>query len=171
MSLQIIDEDQYTPTVHYGAGNYTISKKQIGTRYVLVAVRTLIDPIHHLIGTAIGWGGNPEKVALYVLVTLRKNDSATVYAMSVPANVPVDGFWSISVYNAEGYFQKNEYSAYSLNNITAKKDAGGSTKIQFGKILNCLPIMDGWNYTVRIYRPRAEILNGTWKFPEAHPVR
>ena len=27
----------------------------------------------------------------------------------------------------------------------------------------------GWNYTVRLYRPRAEILNGKWKFPEAQP--
>jgi hypothetical protein len=27
--------------------------------------------------------------------------------------------------------------------------------------------MKGWNYTVRLYRPRIEILNGTWKFPEA----
>jgi hypothetical protein len=34
---------------------------------------------------------------------------------------------------------------------------------------NCLPIMKGWNYVVRLYRPRAEILNGTWKFPEAQP--
>jgi hypothetical protein len=43
--------------------------------------------------------------------------------------------------------------------------------IQFGgcdgKIPNCLPITKGWNYMVRLYRPRAEILNGTWKFPEA----
>jgi len=38
------------------------------------------------------------------------------------------------------------------------------------KIPNCLPIMKGWNYTVRLYRPRAEILNGKWKFPEAQPV-
>jgi len=29
--------------------------------------------------------------------------------------------------------------------------------------------MPGWNYTVRLYRPRAEILNGTWKFAEAQP--
>ena len=28
--------------------------------------------------------------------------------------------------------------------------------------------MKGWNYTVRLYRPRPEILNGT-KFPEAEP--
>jgi hypothetical protein len=30
--------------------------------------------------------------------------------------------------------------------------------------------MSCWNYMVRLYRPRAEILNGTWKFPEAQPV-
>jgi hypothetical protein len=29
----------------------------------------------------------------------------------------------------------------------------------------------GWNYAVRLYRPRAEIRNGTWKFPEAVPVK
>jgi hypothetical protein len=33
-------------------------------------------------------------------------------------DVPIDGVWSISVYNAEGYFQKNPYAAYTLNNIT-----------------------------------------------------
>jgi len=30
--------------------------------------------------------------------------------------------------------------------------------------------MPGWNYTVRLYRPRVEILDGTWKFPEAKPT-
>jgi hypothetical protein len=29
----------------------------------------------------------------------------------------------------------------------------------------------GWNYTVRQYRPRKAILDGTWKFPEAEPVQ
>jgi hypothetical protein len=36
-----------------------------------------------------------------------------------------------------------------------------------GRIPNCLPTMPGWNYMVRLFRPRAEIVNGTWKFPEA----
>jgi hypothetical protein len=26
------------------------------------------------------------------------------------------------------------------------------------------------SYTVRLYRPRPEILNGKWKFPEPQPV-
>jgi hypothetical protein len=80
--------------------------------------------------------------------------------------VPVDGFWFVTVYDATGHFQKNGLNAYSLNNMTAKKDAGGCD----GKTANCLPIMDGWNYLVRLYRPRKEVLDGTWKFPEAQPV-
>ena len=90
-----------------------------------------VDPVRHLIGTAAAWGGNPDKDAIYLNVTPTKNDGTTVYKLNVK-DVPVDGFWSISVYNAEGYFEKNPYDAYTLNNITAKKSADGSIAIQFG---------------------------------------
>jgi hypothetical protein len=89
-------------------------------------------------------------------------------------DVPVDGFWSISLYNAEGFFVPNKFNAYTLNNITAKKNAEGTVAVQFGgcdgQIANCLPTMPGCNYIVRLYRPRAEILDGKWKFPNASPV-
>ncbi len=132
-----------------------------------------VDPVRHLVGTAAGWGGNPDKDATYLNVTPAKNDGTTVYRLKVGA-VPVDAFWSISLYNAKGYFEPNKLNAYSLNNVTAKKGADGSVAVQFGgcdgAVANCLPITPGWNYTVRLYRPRAEILNGTWKFPEPQPV-
>ncbi len=89
-------------------------------------------------------------------------------------DVPVDGFWSISVYDAKGRFVKDKFDAYTLNNITATKDADGSITVQFGgcdgRTANCLPIFPGWNYMVRLYRPRLEILKGTWNFPEAQPL-
>jgi hypothetical protein len=34
-----------------------------------------------------------------------------------------------------------------------------------GKLPNCVPILKGRNYMVRLYRPRAEVLDGRWKFP------
>jgi Protein of unknown function (DUF1214) len=115
-----------------------------------------------------------KKDAMYLTVVPSKNDGVTIYKLTAKA-VPVDGFWSISAYNAKGYFEKNQYDAYSLNNITAEKNADGSVTIQFGgcdgKIPNCLPTASGWNYWVRLYRPRAEILNGSWKFPDAQPVQ
>ncbi|HBD35887.1 MAG TPA: carboxylesterase, partial [Cupriavidus sp.] len=39
-----------------------------------------------------------------------------------------------------------------------------------GQLPNCLPIVPGWNYTVRLYRPHAEIVRGAWSFPQAQAV-
>lgn len=134
--------------------------------------KTEVDPVRHLVASAAAWGGNPDKDATYLNITPEKNDGKTIYKLEVK-DVPVEGFWSISLYNSKGYYEKNPYDAYSLNNVTAQsKD--GSIGIQFGgcdgKIPNCLPTMEGWNYTVRLYRPRESILNGTWKFPDPQPV-
>jgi hypothetical protein len=238
MSLQVIDEDQYTHGVFYGAGSHTLTRKAIGTRYVVAAVRTLVDPenpkdveevyglqdqikvaqnnsgrfevphwdpvsqkkvrgalltlgstlpdtrrmygartevdpVRFLIGAALGWGANPPKQALYLNVDPARNDGDTIYRLNV-GHVPVDGFWSVSVYDGNGYFKANPYNAYSLNNITAIKNADGSISIQFGgcdgKVPNCLPVTKGWNYMVRLYRPQKEILDGKWTFPQAQPV-
>lgn len=132
-----------------------------------------VDPVRHLIGTAFAFGGNAEKDALYLNVTPAKNDGTTIHRLTVK-DVPVEAFWSISLYNAEGHFQKNVFDAYTLNSLTARKAADGSVTVQFGgdpkTTPNCLPIMPGWNYMVRLYRPRKEVLDGTWKFPEAQPV-
>ena len=35
---------------------------------------------------------------------------------------------------------------------------------------NYLPITPGWNYIVRLYQPRQEIIDGTFKFPVAEPA-
>lgn len=239
MSMQVIDEDQYTTQVNYKPGAYTLSRGKDGTRYVIVALRTLVDPnnpddvtqvhalqdaikvqqaspgsfevpqwdaasqdtvrnalltlaetlpdtrhmfgtrdtvdpVRRLIGAASAWGGNPDADAMYLNVTPPNNDGKTVYRLHV-ADVPVDGFWSVSLYNAKGYFEKNAQDAYTLNNLTAKKNADGSVDMQFGgcdgQVPNCLPTMAGWNYLVRLYRPRAEILDGRWTFPEAVAVQ
>lgn len=133
-----------------------------------------VEPVRHLIGSAFAWGGNPARDALYLTVVPARNDGATVHQLTVK-DVPVDGFWSITVYNKEGYFTPNAQDAYSVNNVTAVKDADGSTTVQFGgsddaDAANLLPITPGWNYLVRLYRPRPEILDGSWTFPEAQPV-
>ncbi|MBU9764924.1 DUF1214 domain-containing protein [Mycobacterium sp. TNTM28] len=134
-----------------------------------------VDPVRHLIGSAFAWGGNPERDALYLTVVPERNDGATVHRLTVK-DVPVDGFWSVTVYNQDGYFTPNPRNAYSVNNITAVKDPDGSTTVQFGGsaegagAANLLPVTDGWNYLVRLYRPRPEILDGSWVFPEAQLV-
>jgi hypothetical protein len=133
-----------------------------------------VDPIRRFLGAASGWGGNPDKDAVYLNITPSENDAKTIYRLTVK-DVPVDSFWSISVYNGKGYFEPNAANAYTLNNLTPKNNDDGSVTVQFGgcdgTTHNCLPVPPGWKYMVRLYRPRKEVLDGIWKFPEAQPVQ
>jgi hypothetical protein len=236
MSVMVVNQDHYVNRVFHRPGTHELTTGEFGTRYVLAAIRVLVDPadpaditavnalqdrfglqansadpfvtpaydrtsfdatrtallelakggsslsrafgskdsvnpVHHLLATAAGWGGLPEHEATYVGVNPALPPGA--YRITV-RDVPVDGFWSVSLYNADGFFEPNDRDAYSVNNITATPDADGSITINFGGCgedrPNCLPVMDGWNYVIRLYRPRAEILNGTWSFPAIEPA-
>ena len=241
LSALIINEDHYNPAVFYGAGTHTLTRQDVGTRYVMVGIRifvdpnnptdvqqanalqdaitasqpggpgtfeipdwdpvsqnkvrealtalsntlpdlryaagpnqSAIDPVRRIAAAASGWGLNPDRDAIYLNVFPDRNDGTTAYRLTVK-DVPVDAFWSVTVYTADGFFKPNELNAYSINSVTGKKGADGAITIQFGGCSkdtpNCLPITDGWNYMVRLYRPRLEILNGTWTFPTAAPVQ
>jgi hypothetical protein len=103
----------------------------------------------------------------------KDNYGKAVHKLTVE-DVPVDSFWSISLYNAKDFFEKNDLNSYSLNNLTAKPKADGSFTVQFGgchkDTPNCLPIMASLNDTRRLSRPRKEIIDATWKLPEAQAV-
>ena len=44
MSMIVINEDHYVYEVDYGPGNYNFTKSEVGTRYVFMALRTMVDP-------------------------------------------------------------------------------------------------------------------------------
>ncbi len=133
-----------------------------------------LNPIDHLLGCAFGWGGNPREAAIYLNVAPKKNDGITPHTVTITEKVPVDGFVSITVYNKDGFMEKNKQGAYSVNNVSAKRNDDGTVTIHFGgkpDQPNYLPITPGWNYIVRLYQPKQEILDGSWTFPEAKPVQ
>jgi hypothetical protein len=152
-------------TINVVASTVTDSSKIFGKKEEL-------DPVYWMLGAALGWGGLPAEAATYVNVVPEKNDGKTPYTLTVK-DVPVDAFWSVTLYDDKGWMPVNEYNAYSFNNITAKKNEDGSITIHFGgdpKQSNFLPIVPGWNYIVRLYKPKKEILDGTWTFPDPQAI-
>ncbi|OVE73750.1 hypothetical protein BVX94_03015 [bacterium B17] len=132
-----------------------------------------LNPIHHMMGAAAGWGGLPREDAVYSVLFPPKNDGKTAYTLTLK-DVPVDAFWSVTLYDAEGWMPVNKYNAYSFNSVTAERNADDSVTIHFGgdpKNPNYFPLVKGWNYNVRQYRPRKEILDGSWTVPELVEVK
>ena len=131
-----------------------------------------IDPLGHLIGMA-GWAGQPAEMAEGIVGSVEKNDGKTPHVVTV-RDVPVDAFWSITVYDADGFLAPNDLNRNSYNNTSAKPNEDGSFTIHFGgdpEAVNYIPITEGWNYTIRLYLPRKEIHDGEWTFPAIEPVK
>lgn len=128
--------------------------------------RSRVDPIRHLLGTAGGWGGLPESEAFYLIESEPR--PAGHYTLTLE-DVPVDGFWSMSIYNKDGFFEKNPFGSYSLNSVTAEPDADGSTTLNLAPqpdgFKNHLFVMDGWNYAFRLYLPQESVIDGSWTLP------
>jgi hypothetical protein len=169
-SLQLPDWDQESlDKVRAAYLALAATKADIGG---LFGIKGQMDRLDHMLGTAMGWGGNRREGAIYASVQPERNDGATAYVLKAK-DVPVDGFWSVTVYGEDGYMKPNEYDAYSFNDVTAAKDPDGGVTIHFGGepgTSNYLPITSGWSYVVRMYRPRKELLDGTWTFPAAEAV-
>ena len=124
--------------------------------------------VPHLLGAAFGWGGLPSEDAFYLNVNPKMPVGS--YQIDVPKDVPVKAFWSVSVYNKDGFFQQNDKGVYNINSASGKANPDGSMTVNLGGCddasrANCIPLTDGWNYVVRMYRPDESIINGTWTFP------
>lgn len=229
LSIMVVNQDHFIPVIFHDAGEYVLTEADLGTRYVMLGSRILVDPadpadittvnvlqdglglaassstefvlpdydtgsmtatrnalialsdglpdftgafgragevspVRHLIGAATGWGGLPGYEAHYLNVV--PGLPLGEYQLRI-TDPPVDAFWSVSLYNAEGYFEANELGVNNINSVTATPDDDGAVTIRFGVEPdghpNYLPIMEGWNYLIRLYRPRPEALDGTWQ--------
>lgn len=127
-----------------------------------------VDPVNFLVFSVAGWGGLPNTNTIAYLGTVDQNDG-TPYAVTVK-DVPVNAFWSVIVYDENGFIPENDMNVYSFNNVTAQPNQDGSITINFGGCqdgrINCIPVSKGWNYAIRLYEPQKEVIDGNWTFPE-----
>jgi hypothetical protein len=152
---------------------YTTKAGTYGTSYLQ---RALI--------TAIGLGANRPQDAIYPTSTgpdiVKKYSGAKKYVMrfekgSLP---PVDGFWSLTMYDADYFFVANPLNRYTLsqrNRLKTNPDGSVDLLIQNespgkDKESNWLPAPKGeFVLMMRLYWPREKppsLIDGSWKIPE-----
>jgi hypothetical protein len=133
--------------------------------------------------TAIGLGANRPQDAVYPTSEVdgagKPYSGANKYVMHFPKGQmpPVNGFWSLTMYNAEYFFYGNDLNRYTLSaRNDLKKNADGSVDLYLqhenpgsDKESNWLPApADKFILMLRLYWPKEtppSILDGTWKIP------
>jgi hypothetical protein len=137
--------------------------------------------------TAIGLGANRPQDAIYPVGEIDTDgkplDGANRYVMHFPAGQlpPVDGFWSLTMYDDQYFFVPNKLDRYTLSARDAlKQNADGSVDLYLqasdpgtSKDSNWLPTTQSGRFIpmLRLYWPKEtppSILDGTWKPP---PIR
>jgi hypothetical protein len=133
----------------------------------------------------IGLGANLPEDAIYPLnigdVEGKPLDGANKYVLHFDKGEtpPVNAFWSITLYDPEGFQVGNALNRFAFSSwMPFKANADGSLDIYFqhenpGKDLeaNWLPApKGGFNLTMRLYGPKPEVLNGKWNPPPVKPT-
>ncbi len=130
---------------------------------------------------ALGLGANLPQDAVYPAYAApgKKLSWARKYVMRFEKGQlpPVDGFWSLTMYDKNFYFVDNPLNRYTLSPRDAlKPNADGSIELYLqredpgpAKRSNWLPAPEGqMNPILRLYRPKAappSILDGSWPPP------
>jgi hypothetical protein len=151
---------------------YTTKTGLYGTDYFM---RALV--------TAIGLGANRPQDAVYPTSLKdadgKAYDGANKYVMRFAKGQlpPVDGFWSLTMYDADYFFVANPINRYSISaRQSLKANADGSTNLYIqnqppgaDKESNWLPAPAGkFILMLRMYWPKEKdpsILDGSWKIP------
>ncbi|WP_159715174.1 DUF1254 domain-containing protein [Geminicoccus flavidas] len=128
----------------------------------------------------LGLGANLPEDAVYPLnlgdSTGRPLNGENKYTIHFDAaNMPpVDAFWSITLYDREGFQVANSLNRFAVASwMPFKHNADGSLDIVIqhenpGKDMeqNWLPAPKGpYNLTMRLYAPRSDVLTGKWRPP------
>lgn len=136
--------------------------------------------------TLVGLGANPAQDAVYPLLVADADGKPTVgdhdYVIHFDADElpPAQAFWSITMYDAEGFQAPNELNRFAIGDrdpLVFNPDGSLDIYMQHGdpgpdRRANWLPAPTGpVGITMRLYAPAPAALDGTWHPPAVRRVQ
>ncbi len=146
------------------------------------------DYINRALVTAVGLGANRPQDAVYPISETdadgKPYSGANKYVMHFEKGKlpPVEGFWSLTMYDGKYFFVENPLNRYSISaRNKLKKNADGSVDLYLqhespgkDKESNWLPApADKFILMLRMYWPKENppsLLDGTWSIPAVKPA-
>jgi hypothetical protein len=160
------------PTLARVANNWSMNTDTMGVYGNYYLKRAIV--------TQVGLGANLPEDAVYPLnlgdESGKPLDGANKYVVRFGKNEipPVDAFWSITLYDPEGFQVANSINRFAVSSwMPFKYDAAGSLTLFIQnespgseRESNWLPAPKGsFNLTMRLYAPKSEALTGRWNPP------
>jgi len=146
-SLMIVSQD-HSIWSFYGPRTGTLTEEKVGSRYVFLALRTFMDP-------------NDKKD---MKAAHRLQDAVVVEQADI-------GKFEVPDWNKAEVEQMRATINVVAGTVTDASKMFGKKESLDPKADNFLPIVPGWNYIVRMYKPGPEILDGSYTFPSAQAVQ
>lgn len=170
LKIEQVDKGSFEPSGNWDMEEVLAMRakyQQIGqeegiTSEVIFGKKGEVPLKEHNVGAAAGWGGLTPERAVYPVIFAESMEPQTLTLK----DMPTEAFWSVTVYDAEGYPQGD---FYNVNSAFAVANDDGSYIIHFGgdkDAVNHMDIFEGWNLTLRIYEPTEAYFNGEWVMSE-----
>jgi hypothetical protein len=136
--------------------------------------------------TLVGLGANPAEDAIYPLLTADADGEPPTgehdYVIHFDADKlpPAHAFWSVTMYDAEGFQVANEINRFAIGDrdpLTYNADGSLDLYLQHAtpgpdRESNWLPSPSGrLGVTMRLYAPKREVLDGRWHPPAVQKAR
>lgn len=150
---------------------YEAGAKRFPSWKGMMGPRGTVDEATRHFAAAAAWGLFPEEHATYFNYNGgERADICYTATYKVPEN---NAFWSITMYGGDGYMKSDNAI---LNNRNVELNSDGTFTVFFGSEARCgsrpnrLDTSEGWNFLMRVYRPGASVLDGSYQLPKPAPV-
>ncbi|WP_186774900.1 DUF1254 domain-containing protein [Allorhodopirellula solitaria] len=158
----------YVPPVQYDVDSFNklrndliarAPKEDVVYKGFVESLDAIIEPYYQMTNLA-GWGGLPARHAYYFVVApaddaARKGGASSITFEAPPLQYKRAGYWSLTVYSAEGWVKTDPFK---LSSLEAKPNEDGSYTLNFNGpegSINNIKAPQNWNALFRCYLPNS----------------